>query len=772
MKIRGAAILAGGILLAATLTALTHHRYRLSGDAEVLVRRGLIAASGYVPANLRAWCAGDPALHRSLHVEGGFPLLLAALSKIDFSLPFLVNVAAWPLLFASVYRWSWRGGGSPEAASWTLAGLALALWTHPALRAQFAQLSLPYREPCALLCAGIGWAVLAGAPGRARPLLAAGASLGLSVWFRLPLAAVIPVTGLSVLAMPGAWRDRVRRAAWWTAGVAIGLLPLLGQNVLEGRAPWILPSADALLLRGAAPAYDAGLHLGWHPANFPRLLPSYLSTWFAGPSLALHALALAAVALGWRRRRAAAPELWLYLCAWAETVFYGGYHRFIPRYLFASHWIVAVLAATAVAQALAFLTGRARTRAPWAPGAISALLGLGVLFAAVRAADASGRARAEGRAARAFHGWMRTGLPAGARVLTYDYALQLWLNLFGAPRDIQGWSWGQMPADRRLNPDVAAALAEGRPVFRLERIRADGRPQPSWSGDALRHLYAVLPDEARTPPPDTDSGRLLLSRLAPPDANPRCGVLPPAPAGAAWLAWVVRDSDAADAVQVRFAGPGAPAEAVPVRGGLHILVWNPDPDGGAAPRTWTSNGPLSAGTAEWFDPAQPFRVDFTDYETAPTHARWLDPVALKWIGYPHVSRDWGGYDSKNFRTRAGFRIGPRTTVRLPVRHGAAAASGGVLVLTYAAFGPDRETAKALTPTGYTANGAPLPFTTEDWSRRDNWPRLRVYFFRHRLPWPDAAVLMIESNASTDSPTSGLLLWWMDLRLGPVRHDDG
>ncbi len=752
--------LAAGLLLLVLLTvgvvAFTHHRCRLGGDAEVLLRRGLSASHGYVSANWQAWKTGGP--HQSLKVEGGFPAVVALLSNLHLRLPFLINVLVWPGLFGLWFLWCRRTETAALGAAWSTALLAAGLLSLPSLLNDFALMSQPFRDPLALALA-LGASILLAHPSPAS-CLGAGALFGLSAWTRLPMAALIPVAGLYLFCLPGTMKDRLFRLLFLGAGLAAGLVPLLGQNILEGRVPWMPPSGQALLLNATPLNYDASLRMGWHPLNLARLLPEYAALFALQLPWWIHALAVAAVALGARRRRTAAPEVWLYASALALVIFYGGYHRVIPRYLFCSLWLTTGLAALGAARLLSL----AAKKIPSAHVVISILLGLGVATAALRAADSSGAARAEWREARAFQSWLNQHTPDGARILTFDYPLQLWINLFGQTRDVQALSWGK-PAEhagRDLNLD--ALRKKDHVLFWANLLDPHGRPQASWWEDALRHHYALLEPPLLFVPEEQAHPPIAFWRLGEWAENPQSGTLPPRPSGEAWLILGLRDEEPSTA-EMKFLGPGAPGAHIPATPGLHLIPWGGADTDAHKPLRWESTAPLGAPyRAEWHNPHTPMIVDFTAYELAPTHSRWFEPVQFKWMGYKNAGRDWGGYGLEKWRSWAHFLLATQTVVRLPILHGQAAHPGGQLILVYTVAGPTPESLKALAPIHYAIGGTPVAFTAEASGRPGTFQGLYFAAVRHTLPLPTEGSLAIESPDALPFGDGGVILQRMEIHL--------
>ena len=746
------------VLAASAVVAFTHLRCQVAGDAQVLVYRGILVRTGYVSENLAAWRQGDAAAHRRLNVEGGFPFAVALLSALHPLSPFLINIVLWPVILALAWAWSVRGGNTRPVPEWMTAGWLIFMWTLPALRESFVVMCQPLRDPLAFALILGSWAWMARGTAGWRSALGSGLCVGLSLWVRLPMAAVVPASGLGVLALPGPARLRVRRAFAWSLGLALGLLPMLGQNILEGRVSLSPPSGDLLLMTNTPMASNADISLGWHPKNARYLAPAYARGFANALPWWVHVLALGAVVGGIRGKKWAAPELWAAAAAVSLVLFYGGYCRYIPRYLSVSLWLTSALAALGAARAGIALVRRVKPA--HGPAAIPVLMAVGVAGSGYAASGRLGDARAEWRAPRQFRPWIEQHIPKGSRMITYSPALRLWVDIFGSGRDIKSVWWKAPPTEHTGDPAIRSAMQEGRSVYWASLLDDQGRPRPSWWEDALRHEYAFS-----EPPLQLSEPRAWVYRLLPFTENPRRGALPDRPASGGWLVWGLRegvDSGATPAT-VQFSGAGAPSESMQLAPGLHIIPWKTTPagDGHASPR-WSSDVPLASSfRAEWADPSAPIVVEMHPAHRVPSLSRFLNPASILWRGYRNIERDVGAfYELEKFKSWAGFLVMPELEIRLPQYHAAEGTGNGRVVLTYALIVTDR---KGIPPPEdlftYTAAGRPVDFASEGRRKLRPWGRTYTIFFRHSMKWPDAPSLKV--NVSGELAAQYLMLWKME-----------
>ncbi len=653
------------ILAAAALwTAWGHQRYFLSGDPNVTFAQGILLRQGYVATNLHAMAArahGEEAPPVRLLVEGGFPVVLRALRLLGDRAPFLANVLFAPALLVLLGLYVSRTEPDPERRF--LAGLLA-----PGLVVSFSvtgmtlwHLVLPFRD---ILSHTLGFAALVLLPTRETEhrklrLLLAGFACGYSAWTRLTGILFAVPMALHLAAWPGlgTWRRRLAMLAWTAAGGVIGLLPLLGQNLLENRGLLAPPQAENLLLQERT-VRVSGARAGWHPLNFGRTwgrlvseIAGYFPAWFK----ILVAISLAGRLLIERRVRRLLPAAGGLL---AFGLFYACYHRTVTRYYF----IIAVFFVALAAPVLAGLAAAPWRRWPRARPAALFLLGVFVAGYAAQAGLRSGsdprRVRREWKDARMFRAWIRQAVRPPYHVVTSAMGYLLWTRYFAEAPPVP---WPGSPLRTGPVRHTRLPFPDDTELYLLSLLDRANEELPSWSRDTLLNRYALESAGPDVRPRSTPAFR--FERIRPRGPGRREIEAAGRHRGATHLYVYLRDLTSTNRTEpMTLAADGWPAPApVELQAGPNLVRLS------AAAPVVSLDGATptpSVVTAAWVPDGAPVHVPFSELESLSSRHLMAPDCRLVWRGYEHWGRDRAGQADK-FWAHPFFVFTNGTAIRLP-----------------------------------------------------------------------------------------------------------
>lgn len=727
--------------------------YDVSGDALVFLEDAHALRTGYVSGNLAARLAGEPPPQR-LAVEAGFPAALALMESFHIRAPFLLNAFLLPFLVLALAAAARSPGADPDVTLCT-AALTLGLWLAIPGDNEFAIWSMTalIRDPLAHL---LGFAGLACALApRNAAAWTAGILVGLAAWTRLPniLFAAPALLGIALLHKS----CRTARVARLAGGVAIGLLPLLAQNALEakpvhhsGQGAMLVAKDSEPPAKPRQPSAKHGLaagHLLPHLPDFAHRLADRLPFPFW-----LAALAAAGTGLASGARRRGTVVL---LCGGLLFfLFYCAYSRFVPRYHAVTILFLLLLIGRETAQGVARLaSGR---RGPILAGTTCAAL-LCVLIATQANAHDPARNRAVWRDALRFRDWAATHIAPTDTVLANHQVARAWL-LALSPMRGSTLSW---PADlgRKRRAAKAQALLEASTRTRFLAV-ADkhGVEYPSWWKDDMRNVVDVA-QHAPLLALDSIGHTLVLHDLVPRPLA-RTIEIPAGARGATTLLLVHALPGEAETIEARIHDEaGGDARSVRLQAGPNWLVL-PDDSFASGSLRIEADGPLPNLRILAPEPDGTVAVHFTRYAEWPTAQVWLRGAALRWTGYPHWARDWGGFGIEKQRSRPFFVLNPDANLRLPPT------GGDLEVRLHFRQEPENGGPPRHAPIGVSIGDAPLASPLSKEIEGPKWTQHVVVPAKHLSGAPGPLLRL--HDAATDTARSVALV---GVDFGPTRKDD-
>ncbi|MBU1693636.1 MAG: hypothetical protein KKC51_06695 [Verrucomicrobia bacterium] len=747
------------LIAAAIWTAWGHHHYFLASDPKVNFEQVLVLRQGYWGTGLRAvaerWSDADSPPVR-LRIEGGFPGYLRLLLFFGERAPFMANVLVVPALLALLGLYIAKLERPPERR-FLAALLAPCLLVSISTTAMMLwQLVLPFRDTLSHLL-GFGALVLLPTrrtdPWRARGrLLLAGVVCGLSAWTRLSGILFAVPMGLHLLLLPGlgTWRGRARMMAWTAAGGLIGLLPLLLQNVLEGRGLMTPPQAASLFLQERT-VRATTLRAGWHPLNFSytwgrmvREVAGYFPRGF-------HLLVLAGLAgrlLVERRPRRMLPLLGGLLIF---ALFYACYHRTVTRYYF----IIALFYVAVSAVALAWLADRLWRRLPGGPRLWSMVLGLLLAGYAVQAGLRSGtnprRVSREWKDAQQFKSWLRQTIHPPYHILTSSESYLLWVRYFAAtPPE----PWLNSPLRTGPLQLPRSPLPEGVNLYLLSLRDEDGSEQDMWSRDALLNRYD-LDESGPSAIPVRAVPAFGCQRIRPREQARREIAVEGRADNTAFVYLYLRDLTSTNRTEAMALSVPGGLEMVPadLQAGPNLIRLPTPPHPGANTMILNAATPTpSVVSAAWIHPGDKIHIPFSEYGNLASRALMSEGRRLRWRGYKYWGRDRAGRDDL-FWSYPFFVWTNGTAIRLP-RIVDSPPPAVVIRLYYTALLGSREDVNRLLGLGYDCGTTRLTPLLVHVNRRYDGPGAYDAFdFFHEIEIPagtEASSLVL--NMREDIPT--------------------
>jgi hypothetical protein len=227
-------------------------RYYIWGDSQFYIADLSKLRGNYFLSNLKALFSSSD--HMSLKTEGGFPFFLFLFSLINWELPFFVSgiftvaflfvLALIPVIISK----------KPVALTGILTMCVLLLI--PSFARDVFWLSECLRDSCAHFWGFLGFLLCCiGITKKKMNVFWGAACIGIACWCRVPnILFVVPVGVYFLLSIKELWfKPFLHLLLLIVAGLLVGLLPLFGQNVLEGR-PFYIPSQFGSLVENQQPA--------------------------------------------------------------------------------------------------------------------------------------------------------------------------------------------------------------------------------------------------------------------------------------------------------------------------------------------------------------------------------------------------------------------------------------------------------------------------------------------------------------------------------------
>lgn len=486
------------VFVAVGWVGFTHCRYWLVGDAVFYVEDSRKVELDYVARNLDAWknhFAGNPVQHKRLITEGGYAFLLAAARRLHLRLPFLLNGILLPFLFLALLGLVHLADDNPQRGLLSALLLGVLILAHAETARLWWYLTWPIRTLPAYLLGVLGLLTCVSAcrrvPASAGRLFVAGLLMGVATWMRIPVV---------ILAFPGclyvlisSWSHSRTKSFWALvclgSGVVMGLVPLIGQSVLEG-AYHEVGQIGCAVLEAPRAQHKLGYEWavwGWHPANFPscsfRLL-AHLRRSFSPSWCVMIALA---VAWGFLR---GVRQMALFLCAAVVFVlFYACEWSAACRYMTMTYLCLLAAPSIMVGHGLHAITSRLKnaTALLVCYRVIPLLLAGAVVWLAWQQQGPKTESDRVWRDASRFGAWLTPHFRAADTFIIPHGAILSWAH--GLGRICLTWPWApeKTTGHRRIN----RMLAAGRRVFFLELRDEKGNAFASWWKDDLLSQYEL-----------------------------------------------------------------------------------------------------------------------------------------------------------------------------------------------------------------------------------------------------------------------------------------
>lgn len=675
-------VAAAAVAMSLFVASFSHISYELYGDPSIYFHQLNVLRGGHLETVGPAPDAGDDGdAPVRMKTEGGFAMLLWLCRSVHLRLPFCVNGAANALFLLGLFLLVRQSLRDHRWGLFAALVFIATVFSNPTLSSDVWAMSRLYRDTSAHLLGVAGFLAAGFAVGRERRgrwLFLAGLAIGLAAWFRIPdILFAVPAGVLALLHRPwGERRRALRDLAVLALGVGAGLLPLVAQTLIEGRG--FAGAGQIATMTTAAPGAVPRLR----PGNLPRVLPAALQAIrnvFPKDRLAVFAV-LAAASLIFALRRATA----LLAAPAAFLLFYACYVKIIPRYLLPVFLFMAAVAAVGLVAPMGFLTRKH-------PGARRVDVVLTILVLAAGGLDLHLVLRSAGDFAAAERVW-RSAVGVGRWVneapgrdvfITSDQNLGAWLTYFGESRKVvAGWAW--YGSDEEARAALEPPLAGGQGAY-FVNVALNGVERMSWWKDGLLNHFDLGPPAAVLP--YREAGETVVCYPVRARACRDAQVpLAPTAGPTRWLYLPARGLSGTNRWQE--AEISCPGLATPVRtriqAGPNLLDIPCDvpPTGGAV--TVRSASPLPSFLEARANGEGLWTIDFTRYDEAYTHARWVEGEYMNWRGFRKWERDWGGY-GEGYRSRPEVALPRGSSIRLP----AAAADLRVRVFGAALLDRDR-----------------------------------------------------------------------------------
>ncbi|MDP7024894.1 MAG: hypothetical protein QGH42_11730 [Kiritimatiellia bacterium] len=650
---------------------LNNCSFTLIGDASTYLIDSCKLRDGYLATNLGV-LSGHTEDHVQLVTEGGYPAFLWLAGKLHKAFPFLSNGVLAALMITLLALLVREQAHSARHAAFSMLLLVILVFSNQEVWALVCQTMYPLRSTLAhvLALAGVVTGVSA-AKGSARyraRLLLAGILVGLSTWTRVPHVLFIGPIFLyqAQLSRFKPSKYTVQCGLLLAVGLLVGLLPLFGQNLLEGKVFYDCGQMSELVMQKRSFGNEPGSfpRRGIHPGNILYVLPDVLRGFRGAFSGWTWWLALLSLGVGLKLRlrltMAYAAIVAVYI------LFYAHYNRFFGRFLLPSILFTLALAAYLpglLADAAVRRFRSARSERVAAMGLVGVLLAL-VLWLSPNSED-DVKQTACWRDALRFEQWLREHFEEESVFVVNRQPLESWMAYFGTGKHERlGWTGSFLSDAASLQVDNF--LRQGKRVFLPELATLDGRDYASWWREDIQHRYDLM-----RRPISLDCAawghRVVVSEVVPQSARCRQLSLPPSGREVCHLYLLARELPSEMTVQeVTLEHPqwGFPVRRN-LRTGVNILP---------VPTTVTTKGTSITVTSSEVLPSfvlcqwmknTPIYYSLRSMETMPLSMRMLSGADVEWGGYAAWARDWDGSPFRSFKSYPVYLLKESSALRLP-----------------------------------------------------------------------------------------------------------
>jgi hypothetical protein len=665
-------LIKGLLVLSLLAFGVSHTSTWLFSDPAKFIVHSNKIRKGYVAENLEAHRArqvGEPAIFNQLLTEGGYLFTLALVHALHPDLTYSFNGLLLPIFLWMVFwllRLTQPGRGPPLAFLLFL----LLLFGVPNLRHHIGLYCLPYRDmsahTLALLSLNLGLVALRSK----RPfrwLALSGVSLGLGIWFRLPVFLFIPAAAillcLNMRNFPPL--GRVKAMVVMGAGGLIGLLPLFGQNLLEGKLFYQSGQMNMMLSSGSLSMADAGTttislaNASYNARPQIELMFKILPGW-------LWILIAIGIVHGFVRKPTAGNPLdgptsyrlrtsLLLSIAAAFILFYSCYIKPVPRYIWMADFILLPFAVSWARDAFQLLSQR-KTIALSMVTAGLALAAAGLCLYWALDDGALNRARRASRDTRTFAQWIDRELPDASALVCGSHALRGWAENYG-PRDLHvlsGWLIDTPP-----NMPMVRKGKTLRP-FLLNLFDEEDQRMPSvWRNDIQNH-FDLQPDSEKCWINYMPFTALSLEEIVPRARTRQMVVLKKADQPTIHLAVHAARTEPREIRITSSTGESLWAGAL--NSGPNIFSF---PQPVASDVYLESTLPLPPLKDIRSGATPGIRYDFKYYGEIPSVSNYVSKVSMLIYGYSEWARDWGHVESS--RSAPVFRVNDGSSWRVPMQ---------------------------------------------------------------------------------------------------------
>jgi hypothetical protein len=669
-------------------TSITQCKYTITGDSRVYFGEARLIRHGYVKKNVTALLTdlrGGKGEHISLKTEGGFGFLLAASRHVSERAPFLLNGVLVPLALLALMSLAWALCDDKNTAIFSAILFLLLVLLSAYVSKTTWQLTAPLRDALAHLLGilGLGLSVLSFKSEKHRrlKLVVAGALIGLAAWSRVPNILLILPVGVYVVIAPKALGYRAKGGLLLClgAGLAIGLCPLLIQNILEGRTAFH-PEQASLIRTSSAPRGEAPVQIrpGIRFSNLPLLLPRLLAHFHEMCPMWMKVLATVATLAGlWRHFRGTALLL---SAAFVFLAFYACYRAVVPRYTIPILWFMWLITALFIASLISALL----TLKPWrkwlaftAPS-ISVILALTTILLCLQQSKSLSEHRAGWQTTQQFRSWILGNFEREDIFISKGRSIGVWIKYFMDSHNTENYSWRWTVKNtsprRRVGTERADKwhnhLKQGGRGFFLNEIHPEGAERRSWWKDDIQNHFRL---EECDPTFNFPSGRRLITyEVVDPHATTNLiTITAPQGGSSALFLWARALATTNRWQDVFVSSTDWPAATqVKIQTGPNIIELPHPILRGTTELTLASTDPLPSILMHELMGQTPTRLNLRDQETAASLNHGFDNITVEWSGYNKWWRDWG--DRRNsrgkvrFRSNALFCATQGTSFRIPI----------------------------------------------------------------------------------------------------------
>jgi uncharacterized membrane protein YhaH (DUF805 family) len=237
------------LFLCLAFVCISFCHYYLYGDSQLYIADLCKLRGDYFPANFKALFS-DSSNHISLKTEGGFSFALLPFYFINWELPFFVS-AFFTVGFLAVL--SLLSNEDKNKISLATFSTILVLLLIPRFASDVFMLSQCLRDSIAHFFGLLGFllCIIGINKSGKMPLFWGAFCVGIACWCRIPNIIFIIPSGVYLLLSVKKIRIKTfcHSVLLMIVGLAIGLLPLFGQNILEGRPFYVAGQMTSLVLK-------------------------------------------------------------------------------------------------------------------------------------------------------------------------------------------------------------------------------------------------------------------------------------------------------------------------------------------------------------------------------------------------------------------------------------------------------------------------------------------------------------------------------------------